>query len=181
MGFTPVLSALQKGPPAPSHVIGAILFLFRGSGASSLRKEAPESTPASYGTAVTVLVLAQKPSSSHMSVARMPVIQSGEGAIMWMAETFECCSSRNSFVLFLNVLGFAEPHESTRPVTRQRERACGCTTLTNSVGLPVVAILATPWVANMPHAGSSPPWVYTTVGEMCATGSSESAPAKSKG
>ena len=61
-----------------------------------------------------------------------------------MAETFEFCSFRTRSTLVLNGLGFAEPHESTRPVTRQRERACGCTTFTNSVGLPVVAILATP-------------------------------------
>ena len=61
-----------------------------------------------------------------------------------MAETHEFFSFRPSRLLFLNVLGFAEPHESTRPVTSQRERACGCTTFTNSVGLPVVAILATP-------------------------------------
>ena len=27
---------------------------------------------------------------------------------------------------------------------------------------------ATPWVALTPHAGVPPPWVYTTVGEMCA-------------
>ena len=35
---------------------------------------------------------------------------------------------------------------------------------------------ATPWVAFTPHAGVPPPWVYTTVGEMCApafTGGSE--------
>ena len=80
-GFTPVLAWLQKGPLFPWHATSVITFVFKGCGKLAERKYMPPSTPASYTTPVTVLFLAQCP-STHMSTAVMPVIQSGEGAIM---------------------------------------------------------------------------------------------------
>ena len=67
-GSTPVLSWLQKGPPSTSHATFAILFVSRSCGTLAVRKWTPPSTPASYGTAVTVLVVAQYTIAVHAHV-----------------------------------------------------------------------------------------------------------------
>jgi len=162
-------------------------------GTLAVMKVVPLSQPASYGTEVTTCV-SQRPSGPQSSIERKPVIQSGDGATMWIAESFECAASTATVIVCEGGdAALAEPHEAIgEPVLKASTEPAAIPasiSVVMSAGLPVVATVHTPVLATTPvfHRVKSELWLTTTGGEVCAPADGGKAPlmpcsaAKSKG